>query len=498
MVGRMSHTNGQQRLTKPPAPPMSTVSCRLKAKQTLIEIMKAEGLTKYADGIDLVVREAAERRGGQPVSEASVKTIKVADVVFRADLYPRIETSATQVQKYAEDLSVLPPIEVNQNNELIDGWHRWTAHKKNNEQDIAVVVTKTNSDAHLLELAIECNAKHGMQLSQADKKKFCCHLYTKFLGETPSAKECAEYKERLAKMFSVSLRTVSSWTSRADKEAKEERNNRIFSMWLACHTLQEIAEKVGLDTAQVMRVCCEMADLPKLNKPTRAAAEHATDFEPPIYNIWKQQTKSEGASHFGNSEVRWLDNLLYLYTEPFDVVVDPFAGGGSTIDICKKRLRRYFVSDRKPVVERETEIRQHDLCDGLPKPPQWKDVRLVYLDPPYWKQAEGQYSNDLNDLANMPLDQFNSKLAGIINEFGKKLSKAHIALIIQPTQWKAPDRAYTDHVADMLRAVKLPLDMRYSAPYESQQNNAQMVNWAKENKRCLVLTREIVVWKVGG
>jgi hypothetical protein len=57
--------------------------------------------------------------------------------------------------------------------------------------------------------------------------------------------------------------------------------------------------------------------------------------------------------------------LLYLYTSPFDVIVDPFAGGGSTIDICKKRLRRYFVSDRKPIVEREKEIRTHDLTSGL-------------------------------------------------------------------------------------------------------------------------------------
>jgi hypothetical protein len=31
------------------------------------------------------------------------------------------ETSAVTVQKYAEDLSVLPPIEVNQHNELIGG-----------------------------------------------------------------------------------------------------------------------------------------------------------------------------------------------------------------------------------------------------------------------------------------------------------------------------------------------------------------------------------------
>lgn len=33
-------------------------------------------------------------------------------------------------------------------------------------------------------------------------------------------------------------------------------------------------------------------DLAKLAKSDRAAAEQVTDFEPPIYNIWKQQEKS--------------------------------------------------------------------------------------------------------------------------------------------------------------------------------------------------------------
>ena len=228
----------------------------------------------------------------------------------------------------------------------------------------------------------------------------------------------------------------------------------------------------------------------------REGAEHGGDFEPPIYNVWKQQEKTAGVSHFGNSEVRWLDNLLYLYTQPFDIVVDPFAGSGSTIDVCCERLRRYWVSDRKPVVEREAEIRLHDITTGLPRLPRWQDVKLVYLDPPYWKQAEGQYSTDPEDLANTPLEKFTAALARTITAFGKKLkSGAAIALIIQPTQWNAPDHAYTDHIADMLRAVKLPLDMRYSVPYESEQYNAQTVKWAKANRRCLVLTREIVVWK---
>lgn len=415
--------------------------------------------------------------------------VKVSDVVFRADLYPRIETSPSTVQKYAEDLSVLPPITVNQHNELIDGWHRWTAHKKNEVEEIDAVVIETSSDADLLEKAIETNASHGLQLSQADKKDMARKIYN-----GTAEKDRDQKKKDLAKILSVSERTVRDWLSRVDKDAKEARNKRIFDLWMACWTFDEIAAEAGCSVQPVKDVIADIsAELPKHLKP---AAEHATDFDPPIYNVWKQQTKSEGSSHFGNSETRWVDNLLYLYTAPFDIVVDPFAGGGSTIDICKKRFRRYFVTDRKPIVEREKEIRIHDLTDGLPKPPSWQDVKLVYLDPPYWKQAEGQYSDDPTDLANMSLEDFNKALAGIISGFAKKLTDAHIALIIQPTQWKAPERQFTDHVGDMLRAVKLPVAMRYSVPYESQQCNAQMVEWSKQNKTCLVLTREIVIWKV--
>lgn len=425
------------------------------------------------------------------MQENYITTIPVDSVVYREDLYPRIETSAATVQKYAEDLSVLPPIEVNQNNELIDGWHRWTAHKKNKAEEIPAVITETKSDGQFLELAIERNAKHGLQLSQSDKRDMARKIY----GITPE-KERGAKKEQLAKILSVSERTVRDWLSRIDKDAKAARDQKIFDLWMACHARDEIAGEVGASAGDVSAVSSEMASLPNMTKSQQSAAEHATDFDPPIYNVWKQQNKSCELSHFGNSEVGFVDNLLYLYTEPFDVVIDPFAGSGSTIDICKKRFRRYFVSDRNPIVEREHEIREHDLTNGALKPPQWKDVKLVYLDPPYWKQAEGQYSDDPTDLANMDLEEFNKTLAKIINDYAKKLSDSYIALIIQPTQWKSPNREFTDHVGDMLRAVKHPVDMRYSVPYESQQCTAQMVEWAKENRRTLVLSREIVVWRV--
>jgi len=428
---------------------------------------------------------------------STVTSVRVSDVVFRDDLYPRIETSPVTVQKYAEDLDMLPPIEVNQNHELIDGWHRWTAHKKAKAETIRATVTKTKSDGELLELAIERNATHGLQLSQADKRDMARRIY----AATPERERDAT-KARLAKVLSVSDRTIREWLSRMDKDAKDARDRRIFDLWLACWTQEQIAEELSISQGEVAK-SIPNGDLAILNKSAQAAAEHATDFDPPLYNIWKQQEKTAGSGHYGNTDVRWLDNLLYLYTSPFAIVIDPFAGGGSTIDLCRKRFRRYFASDRLPIVEREKDIRKHDvIADGLPKPPQWKDVRLVYLDPPYWKQAEGRYSKDKADLANMSLGDFTANMAQVINGFAVKMksSKAcgdqFIALIIQPTQWNSPGRAFTDHVGDMLRLVNAPVDMRFSVPYESQQCTAQMVEWAKAQKCCLVLTREIVVWRV--
>ena len=417
------------------------------------------------------------------------KTIKTVDVIYREDLYPRTATNPEKVQEYAQNIEMLPPIEVNPQMILIDGWHRWTAHKKNKLESINITITETSSDADIKLLAAERNSQHGWQMSPSDKKDFARSTY----HSTPT-NERKDVKKRLEKALSITGRTLNNWLSRIDKDSKKKQKDKIFDLWMSCHTQQEIAEAVGISIDSVKKFKCEKENFPISTKYTFSES----GYKPPIYDVWKKQKKTNKVSHFGNSESQWLENLMYLYTDPFDVVVDPFAGGGSTIDVCKERGRRYFVSDRKPIVEREHEIKLHDIAEsGLPKPPMWKDVKLVYLDPPYWKQAENQYSKDPSDLANMELELFNKTLSSLINKFSKKLQPgSYIALIIQPTQWNSPGKVVVDHILDMVNAVKLPVKKRYSVPYESQQCNAQMVVWAKENKETLVLTREIIVWEV--
>lgn len=90
-----------------------------------------------------------------------------------------------------------------------------------------------------------------------------------------------------------------------DKDAKDARDKRIFDLWLACHTQEEIAEAAGVDQAEVSRASKDFMQIDNLADSHKVAASHLIDFDPPlyIYNIWKQQEQTPGSRHVGNSEV---------------------------------------------------------------------------------------------------------------------------------------------------------------------------------------------------
>ncbi len=75
--------------------------------------------------------------------------------------------------------------------------------------------------------------------------------------------------------------------SRIDKDSKEARNKRIFGLWMACHTQEEIAEREGVKQQAIDQILQKMAGLPNLVKSDQSKAEFADDFEIPIYNVWK-------------------------------------------------------------------------------------------------------------------------------------------------------------------------------------------------------------------
>ena len=71
---------------------------------------------------------------------------------------------------------------------------------------------------------------------------------------------------------------------------------------------------------------------------------HATNDKPwgvvQHFDVWSFASGGDDSSYFGRVPPPIVENLLWLYTEPGDIIVDPFAGGGTTIDAAKAMGRR--------------------------------------------------------------------------------------------------------------------------------------------------------------
>ena len=219
-------------------------------------------------------------------------------------------------------------------------------------------------------------------------------------------------------------------------------------------------------------------------------------FKPIYYNHHFINILDDDNIHFGKFPEYYLENLLYYYTKEFDVVFDPFAGGGTTIDCCKKWMRKYYCSDMNPI-ETRSDINKWNINNGLPKDIPSK-IDFVFLDPPYWRQAENKYSKDKEDFGNMDINTFYKSIEKLVKELKKKMKSGYVAFVISPTQWKNENYKFEDHIIEVINIfVKngFTEEMRYVFPYSTEQYNGTQVNIAKEKKFPLCTIRDLVVFK---
>jgi len=212
-----------------------------------------------------------------------------------------------------------------------------------------------------------------------------------------------------------------------------------------------------------------------------------------LYNIWTLAKLEEDKDFFGAFPGIFMENLLYYHTEENDLIYDPFAGSGTTIDICKKMGRNFYCSDLNVFSGREKEINNWDVADGLPANLTKPD--LVFLDPPYWRQAKGRYSDSLNDLGNMDIINFYFIFNRFLNLLmGKEINK--IAIVIAPTQYPNENHEFEDHIFNFnqILSSRYYIEMRYVIPYSTEQYNGTQVEIMKKEKKAINLIRDLVIW----
>jgi hypothetical protein len=165
-----------------------------------------------------------------------------------------------------------------------------------------------------------------------------------------------------------------------------------------------------------------------------------------------------------------------------------------TIDVCKRRKRRYYVSDLTPIPARVTEIRQWDITGGLPDDLPVPD--FVFLDPPYWKQAAGKYSDKPSDLGNVKLTGFLDIIADITKQLKRKWRsrpEARLAIIIGAYKHGGE---FVDLPLLCYETISkyLQLEVRIQVPYPTQIHGGNFVKMAKEKKELLYLSRDLMIF----
>ncbi len=133
------------------------------------------------------------------------------------------------------------------------------------------------------------------------------------------------------------------------------------------------------------------------------------------YTVWDFRYRDDYAGDkdfHGNCSPQIVEQCVWRLSEEGDLVVDPMAGSGTTIDVCEKYNRKCIGYDLKPVRE---DIVQND-SGSIPLDDE--SVDLVFIHPPYWNLVHYTTSKEkLPDLSRAKTaSQFIHTLEGVFME----------------------------------------------------------------------------------
>jgi hypothetical protein len=121
-------------------------------------------------------------------------------------------------------------------------------------------------------------------------------------------------------------------------------------------------------------------------------------------------------------------------------------------------------------------------------------VKLILVDPPNWRQAKGRYSDKPADLGNMDLAAFMHAWDAMLTACAGHLqADGCLAYIIASS---VDGDVVRDHAMDMWKVAKeygWTSVGRIIVPYQAHHYTEQQITWARENKRCLNIYRDLVI-----
>ena len=410
-----------------------------------------------------------------------IKTeVEIDKIRYIKELYPRQGIDEEAIKRYRTALDKLPPIVISKEYILVDGYHRLIAHKIEGRTRIEAEILDIDKDKILIE-AIKRNATHGKQLTYEEKKWLARRLYEEHHGELT--------QKEIAEILAVGNSTVSSWCSDINHKKREERKQKAIELYLdylSYPTQEEVAKALDITQKTVSNYIQNFKNELISNPPPDSLQ---------LYNVWRFQQCDPryGMDYPGRIPGQIVENLLWYYTEPFDLVVDPMAGGGTTVDVCKAMYRRYAAFDINPIEEKG--IRKNDVRDGIPLANSETD--LIFLDPPYWRLQRDFYIE--KSISSGSYEEWCDFMKKLANECYRVVKKGgHVALLVEAFLDEKETGEFLDLPCDCKRWFEdagFKQVHKISVPLTSEIKSARDVEYAKRKRIMLDLDRDLRIFK---
>ena len=161
------------------------------------------------------------------------------------------------------------------------------------------------------------------------------------------------------------------------------------------------------------------------------------DEKPPFETttLWDFPTQSYGKKPKGNNRFQGVTpafivwNMVQRYTKPGELVVDPMAGSGTTIDVCEEEGRKAIGYDLNPQHPKVKKV------DARKIPLTGDSADMVFVDSPYGDNVK--YSNNLNCIGRISCEdqRFYDELEKVTKEIYRILKPGKVMGWLIGDQW---------------------------------------------------------------
>ncbi|MFO0956504.1 MAG: DNA methyltransferase [Isosphaeraceae bacterium] len=229
-------------------------------------------------------------------------------------------------------------------------------------------------------------------------------------------------------------------------------------------------------------------------KDLRRRSRFTAGFRPTPYDVWAfRHDPAFGVPHPGSIPPAIVAHALHYFSRPGDLVVDPMAGGGTTLDVAEAMGRRCLAYDIHPV---RPDIRRHDVRNGIAE--EACSCDLIFCDPPYHTMLAEAWG--VSGIAEQPLAAWNHFLENFSrNCYAALRPGGYVALLLaNQTEKDLPagvgylDHGFLGYAA--LAAAGFRPERRISCPMQGAYL-PQHVRRARSDGRLLGQVRDLLIMR---